>query len=70
MGVQRERLPLGERKALLMRSVKSAFALLLARVTDPTACAVKKEVDSHEKNYKRYGRQRLGQSQQPEIQSG
>ena len=27
--------PLGERKALLIRSVKSAFALLLTRVTEP-----------------------------------
>lgn len=34
-GVQRERLPPAERNALLMRSVKSAFALLLARVTEP-----------------------------------
>ena len=29
--------PLGERNALLMRSVKSAFALLLTKVTKPAA---------------------------------
>lgn len=29
--------PLGERNALLMRSVKSAFALLLKKVTKPAA---------------------------------
>ena len=33
--------PLGERNALLMRSVKSAFALLLAKVTKPAAAAAK-----------------------------
>ena len=31
--------PLGERNALLMRSVKSAFALLLTKVTKPAAAA-------------------------------
>ena len=34
-------LPLGERNALLMRSVKSAFALLLTKVTKPAAAAAK-----------------------------
>ena len=34
-GVQMERLSFGERNALLICSVKSAFALLLARVTEP-----------------------------------
>ena len=33
--------PLGERNALLMRSVKSAFALLLTKVTKPAAAAAK-----------------------------
>ena len=33
--------PLGERNALLIRSVKSAFALLLTKVTKPAAAAAK-----------------------------
>ena len=33
--------PLGERNALLMRSVKSAFALLLTKVTKPAAASAK-----------------------------
>lgn len=47
-GMQRERPPFGERKTCSQvctfdsSPVKSAFALLLERVTEPTACAVKK----------------------------
>ena len=37
IGSRRSRIPLGERNALLMRSVKSAFALLLTKVTKPAA---------------------------------
>ena len=33
--------PIGERNALLMRSVKSAFVLLLTKVTKPAAAAAK-----------------------------
>ena len=33
--------PLGERNALLMRSVKSAFALLLTKVKKPASAAAK-----------------------------
>lgn len=36
-GSRRSRIPLGERNVLLIRSVKSAFALLLAKVTKPIA---------------------------------
>ena len=48
-------------KALLIRSVKSAFALLLARVTEP--CRLASEIRSgFEKNNQRNGRKRLPQS--------
>jgi hypothetical protein len=36
-GSRRSRIPLGERNVLLIRSVKSDFALLLAKVTKPIA---------------------------------
>lgn len=48
-------------KALLIRSVKSAFALLLARVTEP--CRLAPEIRSgFEKNNQRNGGKRLPQS--------
>ena len=43
--------PLGERNALLMRSVKSAFALLLTKVTKPAAERRKQA----SKKYRNYG---------------
>ena len=60
---------LGERKAFLMRSVKSAFALLLARVTEPPAGGFDRQKgDNHETNNQRHGWQRLGEPQQQSIQ--
>jgi len=42
---------LGERKALLMRSVKSAFALLLTKVTKPRLTPDKVKGELFEKNH-------------------
>ena len=45
--------PLGERNALLMRSVKSAFALLLTKVTKPAAERRKESLKSGGNHYKK-----------------
>ena len=51
------RSPSESARALLMRSVKSAFTLLLTRVTEPSAAAGKREeVRFYEENDQRRGR--------------
>ncbi len=61
-------LPFGERKTclqvalLMVLTVKSAFALLLTKVTKPLPVGNSKGDDIFEKNNQRYGRKRFRQS--------
>ena len=61
------RSPSESARALLMRSVKSAFALLLTRVTEPRQPSLAQERRLREKNHLRHARQRLIVAQQPSI---
>ena len=53
------RSPSESARALLMRSVKSAFALLLTRVTEPRQPSPAQERRLREENHLRHARQRL-----------
>ena len=57
------RSPSESARALLMRSVKSAFALLLTRVTEPRQPSLAQERTLREKNHLRHARQRLADPQ-------
>ena len=55
---------------LLMRSVKSAFALLLTRVTEPRQPSPAQERRLREKNHLRHARQRLADPQPQGLHRG
>ena len=59
----RPRSPSESARALLMRSVKSAFALLLTRVTEPRPPSPAQERRLSEKNHLRHARQRFADPQ-------